>query len=225
MLLRMALRDLLRMKKRSLAVISVVAVSVLLLQFGASYVDGFRDKIQKQTVRESGHLRIAARGYDAKIDLLPLEPNLRWNAALADSLARLPFVRSVRPMLRFGALVNSPERTLEMQLAGTTPDAARAIWGRLERSVVDGAFLDGPNQVMLGNNAAELLNIRAGEKIILLTSDVYGGMSAVEPVVRGVFRSLNEDEDATLLLAELGTLQKPRARGACDFGDTRTYCP
>lgn len=208
MLLRLALRDLLRMWKRSLAVIAVVAVSVFLLQFGGSYVDGFRDKIQKQTVRESGHIRIAARGYDEKIDLLPLEPNIPWNNTFADSLAQLPDIKMVRPMLRFGALANSPERTLEMQLVGTTPVAAHAIWGRLERSVVDGTFLDGPNQVMLGSNAAKLLDIKAGEKIILLTSDVYGGMSAVEPVVRGIFRSLNEDEDATLVIAELGTVQK-----------------
>ncbi|MCB9358105.1 MAG: ABC transporter permease [Calditrichaeota bacterium] len=208
MLLRMALRDLLKMRKRSLAVIAVVAVSVFLLQFGGSYVDGFKDKIQQQTVRESGDLRIAAKGYDEKIDLLPLEPNVAWTKEFADSLAALPDAKRVRPMLKYGALANSLDRTLEMQLAGTTPGAARAIWGRLERSVTDGAFLDGANQVMLGTRSAELLNVRAGDKIILLTNDVYGGMSAVEPVVRGVFRSLNEDEDATLVLCELGTLQK-----------------
>lgn len=208
MLIRLALRDIRKMWKRSLAVIAVVAVSVFLLQFGGSYVDGFRDKVQKQAVRESGHIRIAAKGYDEKIDLLPLEPNLTWNKSFADSLRALPDVKMARPMIRFGALANSPERTLEMQLVATTVEAAKSIWGRLDRAVVDGAFLDGPNQIMLGGNAAKLLDVKAGDKIILLTSDVYGGMSAVEPVVRGVFRSLNEDEDATLVIGELGTVQK-----------------
>lgn len=208
MLIRLALRDIRKMWKRSLAVIAVVAVSVFLLQFGGSYVDGFRDKVQKQAVRESGHMRIAAKGYDEKIDLLPLEPSLPWNVSFADSLRALPDVKMVRPMIRFGALANSPERTLEMQLAATTIDAAKSIWGRLDRAIVDGVFLDGPNQIILGSNAAKLLNISAGDKIILLTSDVYGGMSAVEPMVRGVFKSLNEDEDATLVIGELGTVQK-----------------
>jgi len=208
MLIRLALRDIRKMWKRSLAVIAVVAVSVFLLQFGGSYVDGFRDKVQKQAVRESGHMRIAAKGYDEKIDLLPLEPNMPWNESFADSLRALPDVKMVRPMIRFGTLANSPERTLEMQLVATTIDAAKSIWGRLDRAIVDGAFLDGPNQIILGSNAAKLLDIKAGDKIILLTSDVYGGMSAVEPVVRGVFKSLNEDEDATLVIGELGTVQK-----------------
>ncbi|MBL0062601.1 MAG: ABC transporter permease [bacterium] len=208
MLIRLALRDIRKMWKRSLAVIAVVAVSVFLLQFGGSYVDGFRDKVQKQAVRESGHMRIAAKGYDEKIDLLPLEPNMPWSESFADSLRALPDVKMVRPMIRFGALANSPERTLEMQLVATTIEAAKSIWGRLDRAIVDGAFLDGPNQIILGSNAAKLLDIKAGDKIILLTSDVYGGMSAVEPVVRGVFKSLNEDEDATLVIGELGTVQK-----------------
>ncbi len=208
MLIRLALRDIRKMWKRSLAVIAVVAVSVFLLQFGGSYVDGFRDKVQKQAVRESGHMRIAAKGYDEKIDLLPLEPNMPWNESFADSLRALPDVKMVRPMIRFGALANSPERTLEMQLVATTIDAAKSIWGRLDRAIVDGAFLDGPNQIILGSSAAKLLDVKAGDKIILLTSDVYGGMSAVEPVVRGVFKSLNEDEDATLVIGELGTVQK-----------------
>lgn len=208
MLIRLALRDIRKMWKRSLAVIAVVAVSVFLLQFGASYVDGFRDKVQKQAVRESGHIRIAAKGYDEKIDLLPLEPNIPWTESFGDSLRSLPEVTMVRPMLRFGALANSPERTLEMQLVATTTEAAKSIWGRLDRAISDGAFLDGPNQVILGSNAARLLDVQSGDKIILLTSDIHGGMSAVEPVVRGVFKSLNEDEDATLVIAELGTVQR-----------------
>lgn len=208
MLTRFAMRDIRKMWKRSLAVIAVVAVSVFLLQFGGSYVDGFRDKVQQQAVRESGHIRLAAQGYDKKIDLLPLEPNMPWTKALEESLSTLSQVRMVRPMIRFGALANSPDRTLEMQLNATTPEAARAIWGRLERAMIDGEFLDGSNQVMLGSNAAKLLDVKAGEKIILLTSDVYGGMSAVEPVVRGIFRSLNEDEDATLVIGELNTVQR-----------------
>lgn len=208
MLVRFALRDIRKMWKRSLAVIAVVMVSVFLLQFGGSYVDGFRDKIQQQAVRESGVVRIAADGYDKKIDLLPLEPNIPWNDALDDSLRRIEHVKAVRPQIRFGALANSPERTLEMQVAATTPDAAHSIWGRLERAMVEGTFIDGPNQLMLGSNAARLLKVHAGDKLILLTSDSYGGMSAVEPVVTGIFHSLNADEDATLIVCELAIAQK-----------------
>ena len=192
----------------TLAVIAVVTVSVFLLQFGGSYVDGFRDKIQQQAVRESGVIRIAAKGYDKKIDLLPLEPNIPWSQSMSDSLMAMPHVKIARPMIRFGALANSPDRTLEMQVAGTTPEAAESIWGRLNRAMVEGHFIDGPNQIMLGSNAARLLKVHAGDKLILLTSDSYGGMSAVEPEIRGVFHSLNADEDATLIVCELAVAQK-----------------
>lgn len=205
---RLAIRDIRKSWKRSLTVISTVTLSVALLEIGVGYMDGFREKIYNQAVRESGHVRITAPGYRDKLDLQPLKPNIAFTDGLRDSLRALPHVKRIHPIIRYGALANSPERTLEMQVIGAPPEIHAATYIRLQSTVTSGRFLDGPDQVMLGSEAARLLNVSAGDKLILLTSDAYGGMSAVEPEIAGVFKSYNATEDAMLVLADLRASQK-----------------
>ncbi|RQV94888.1 ABC transporter permease, partial [bacterium] len=72
----------------------------------------------------------------------------------------------------------------------------------------DGRFIDGANQIMIGKEAAELLDVKAGDKLILLTTNVYGSMSAVEPEIVGIYHSLNDIENSTFVLADLTLSQK-----------------
>ena len=208
MILRIARRDLIKSWKRSGAIASAVALSVALLVMGGGYMDGFIDKFYSQAIRETGHIMITAPGYKDRLDMMPLTPNLQVTDSLLNELQAIPHVKNIRPMLRYGALANSVERTLEMSVVGSTPEAINIIYSRLEKAVVQGRFLDGSNQIMIGTEAARLLDVKAGDKLILLTSNVYGGMSAIEPEIVGVFKSLNADENAITILADLKSSQK-----------------
>lgn len=208
MIIRIARRDIIKSWKRSLAVVSAVAVSVALLEFGGGYMDGFEDKFYKQAVRETGHIMITAPDYLDRLDLMPLTPNLRLTPTLLDSLRSFPHVSNVRPIFRYGALANSPDRTLEMQVIGSSIEGLSKIYERLENAVIDGRFIDGANQIMIGKEAAELLDVKAGDKLILLTTNVYGSMSAVEPEIVGIYHSLNDIENSTFVLADLTLSQK-----------------
>lgn len=208
MLARIAIRDIRKSWKRSLAVIGVVALSVALLEIGGGYMDGFREKIYREAIRESGHLRLTAPGYLDKLDLQPLKPNIRITEAFLDSLKSLPHVKNIRPQIRFGALANSVERTLEMQVIAAPPEVHAVVYQRLENAVVSGSFMNGNNQIMIGSEAAQLLKVEAGDSLILLTTDVYGGMSAVENTVVGVFESLNSYENSMVVLVDLSSAQR-----------------
>lgn len=208
MIMRIARRDLIKSWKRSGAIASAVALSVALLVIGGGYMDGFIDKFYSQAIRETGHVMITAPGYKDKLDMMPLTPNLQVTDSLLTLLRSTPHVKNIRPMLRYGALANSENRTLEMSVVGSTPKAIEIIYSRLEKAVVQGHFLDGNNQIMIGTEAAHLLDVKAGDKLILLTSDVYGGMSAIEPEIVGVFESLNLDENSITILADLQSSQK-----------------
>jgi putative ABC transport system permease protein len=209
MVFKIAFRNSIKAWRRTLAVVGAVAVSVFLLEVGAGYMDGFRQKIYTEAVRENGHLRLVAKGYADKLDLLPLTPNMQVSDSLLEFLGSFPEVEAVRPAIRFGLLANSAsDVSLEMLGLGVSPRVSRRMYERLANAVVEGDFLNGPNQVVIGTEAARLLKVSVGERLILLSSDVNSGFSAVEPQIAGIFKSLNAEEDAQFLLCDLETAQK-----------------
>lgn len=209
MLFKIAIRNSIRAWRRTLAVVGAVAMSVFLLEVGAGYMDGFRQKLLTQAVRENGHLRLVAKGYAEKLDLLPLTPNIQINDSLIERVGAFPEVVSVRPAIRFGMFANSPDEvSLEMLGMGVSPSVGKRMYERLAESMNAGRFLQDSGEVVIGTEAARLLKVGVGDKLILLSGDVYGSFSAVEPRIVGVFKSLNAFEDAQQLICDIGTAQK-----------------
>lgn len=50
------------------------------------------------------------------------------------------------------------------------------ICQHFRRTVSAHRFMDGDNQIMIGTEAARLSQVRTGDKIIVLASDMYGDM-------------------------------------------------
>jgi putative ABC transport system permease protein len=208
MFLKIAFGNIVKNWKNSLTILIVVFVCVFTMQFGTGYVDGFKKKITTDFLQQAGHVNVFNETYYKSMDFSLLEYNVPYSAVLADKLGRFPDVSSLRPEINFGAIANTEKENLQCLIKAVDIKGIEANYGLRKKSVIEGSFILGDKDIVLGYKAASLLKVKPGDKLVLLSVDQYGSMSAVEGVISGLFKSNNAMEDETLIVCGLPLAQK-----------------
>src|SRR6056297_3421415 len=119
MLIRLALRNILRSRFRSVLTLSGIAVATLMLIFNMSFIDSFYDlMIRGSTDVETGHVQIQDRDYieqPATIDYM------EWNEEYRRAIEAIPEVQAVTPRIRLFGLVGHEDRSFVGRIFGVDP--------------------------------------------------------------------------------------------------------
>src|SRR5512136_1323997 len=103
-LFKIAIRNLLRYKRRTLLTASLITIGVVFVLGFIGVSGSFKNMMIAQITDSSlGHLQVHRRGYMAAVESLPLTMNLmpKPYKILEDTLKGLPDVESYSPRLRF----------------------------------------------------------------------------------------------------------------------------
>ncbi len=107
--LRLAWRNVLANRRRSILAMTAIAVATLVLIIFASYVNDIREGMKLSFVRAmgTGHLQVSGKGGFGEFSELPLENGLAPSSRAAiEALAdQSPEVRRMAPRLQFGGMV------------------------------------------------------------------------------------------------------------------------
>ena len=183
-----ALRNLVRNRRRSLLSGGVVALGFAAFALAGGFMAQSLEGLREGTIRGGlGHLQIAdpagfAPGADATLahglaDAEGLEQALRQDPAIADVLPRIDFV----------GLATSGDRSVPFLGMGVDPQAeARSM--DLAASIVSGRWLEGRGErgVVLGTGLAAALGVGVGDTITLLASTAEGVLNGVDATVVAV---------------------------------------
>lgn len=185
---KLAARNLRRHWRRTLITLAAVAVGLASLVFLWGYVDGTnRQMITNITGYLTGHLQVHQRGYhdDPTLDLAFGAPG-----GIAARLAALPAVAAVAPRIEGEALASGPEKTRGVFVVGVDPRYEDKVT-TLARAIKDGRYLDAADTkgVVLGDRVAEVLRVRVGDEIALVTQAADGSVGAARYRVRGIYDS------------------------------------
>ncbi len=207
---KMALRNVIAYRRRSLLAGSVVCAGVLAMCLADAYLNGFGDRLVADFAASGGHLRLSAPGYAARralcaLDRLVAEPEA--SAALA-ARAAAPAAISALPLIRVACVAQLGERSANLVALGAEcygpdgslapPFAASALaWGGYPRP--------GERGLLLSAKEARRLAAGPGDSLVLLASDAYGSFSAVELPLLGVAATAPGPEDC---LVELGAMRE-----------------
>jgi putative ABC transport system permease protein len=185
--LKLALRNLVRERKRTLISLAAIVVGVVGYLLAGGFIDWIFWAIRESAIDNGlGHIQISAKGYR---DTGQADPNaylLPANGPQKDAIARLPDVVAVSPRLMISGLVSHGEITVPFAGEAVEP----AVDARISKDIaVDGEPLDAtsPKGVILGRGLARALNVKQGDTLAFITTGAGGGMSGVEGVVRGVY--------------------------------------
>ncbi|HUP59611.1 MAG TPA: FtsX-like permease family protein [Thermoanaerobaculia bacterium] len=184
MLIKLALRNIFRNRRRSaitLAVIVFGAVGIIL--FGGYKAVTFAG-LRESTIRRIGHVQVFGAGSAKAESQKPLEYGLENAAALRQTIERDPRVRTTAAQITLMGLISNGDKSETYLATAVEPAKDREMRGH---RLISGTELpDGElDAVLLGRGLATSMNVKPGDYVTLLTTTVTGSLNAMDARVAG----------------------------------------
>lgn len=192
----LAIRNLLRYKRRTLLTGLLIAVGVLAVIVFTGLSGSFKRAIVGQiTDSVLSHLQVHKKGYMASIDNLPLDrmiPEKPYNK-LSRILSDTRGVAGFSPRIKFGAMLSNFAQTTNVRLNGIDPEKELTAVPLLPSRIKDPKDPDElltPGQVLLPEILAKGMGVGTGDTVVLVANNRDGSVNGMTFEVAGVVESL-----------------------------------
>ena len=212
--LGLAMKNLLRYKRRTLLTGMLIAVGVTAVIVFVGLSGSFKRAIVGQiTDSVLSHLQVHRKGYMASIDNLPLDRMMPAGAykKLSGILSRTDGVAAFSPRVKFGAMLSNYAETTNVRLNGVDPAKERAVAPLLPSRIKDAAYKDAllkKGDVLLPEVLARGMGVKTGDTVVLVANNKDGSVNGMTFQVAGVVESLMGPggRDGYLHIEDAGTL-------------------
>ncbi len=192
------IKGILRDKNRSLIPVLVVTIGVALTVTLSGYLRGVMGDIIDQSARfQTGHVKVMTRAYAEDKDQLPNDLALLGVDSLVNSLEmQFPDISWVK-RIRFGGLIDVPDKEGETKGQGPATGMALELYSQesdeverlnIKNSMVTGSIPDEPGAVIIGFELADKLNLNVGDLVTYIGSTMNGSMTFENFRVSGTVR-------------------------------------
>ncbi len=191
-LLKIAVRNLFRYKRRTLLTVSLITLGVVFVLVFVSVSGSFKSMIISQiTDSMLGHVQVHHRGYVASIDNLPLNLNLSLPAwkRLESILGQQPAVEAYSPRIKFGGLFSNFAETTNIRLNGVDPDREFKTVPLLPSRVKSGKKTLGRGEIWVPELLAKGMNVKVGDPVVIVATNKDGSVNGKQFTVAAVLES------------------------------------
>ncbi|HEY7556103.1 MAG TPA: ABC transporter permease [Candidatus Binatia bacterium] len=194
-LVKMAVRNIRRYRRRSLLTISLIAFGVVFVLVFVAVSSSFKDIMIRQITNSYlGDLQIHRRGYVASIETLPLNLNLspQQAANAAKALKENPEVSAFSERIKFGAMFSNFTETTNIRINGVMPESEFAASPAMTTRVSEGDKT--PNSLQRGKILVPALLARGmgnkvGDTVVIVATNRDGSVNGKTFVVSGILES------------------------------------
>lgn len=188
-LLRMAFRNVFRNKRRTWLTASVISVGIIGMITFSSMMDGSSDQTIENTIRlQTGHVKIHAPGYEEQKRTLPLDIAINDPNGITAQIEKMPEVKFVTQHIQFGGMVSNNGRALSLMVQAVEPTRESKL-NYLNQKIVEGQYLTGGNQILVGKALADELGIKVGGNLSLVATTAQGAMNAADLEIVGIYNT------------------------------------
>lgn len=187
LIFRFSWRNIWRNRRRSLLTMAAIAFGIISLIFGRGYIAGTIQAMIEPGIRlNSGHIRIANPEYLRLERTMPKEALVQPLSQVLHQVSRIPGISSTHPLLRFRALAVHGGQNEPCQVMGIDAAADRRDI-RLQEFISNGSFLDqGADSLVIGRILAKKLNVKVGDELLLVASDINYSTYALPFKITGI---------------------------------------
>ncbi len=203
-LLKISWRNIWRNPRRTWVLITSIAVGIFGYMGTSAFSRGFLVQMVEASINlHGGHITIAGKGYHEN-------PNIRLFIRNPEQIEQ--YLREVTgvhyaPMVSFSGMINSTEKSAGVMIHGVSPEQESHITV-ISKSIIEGNYLsDRENEILLSKGLAEKLNVRIGEKVVLLTSDLNKDINSGAYRISGLFETTSPDFDKASVYLNRETAQ------------------
>jgi ABC-type lipoprotein release transport system permease subunit len=207
MLVRLAWRNVLRNRRRSVITMLSIAIGLAALTFLWGALDGQNRAMIENTTRYlASDVQVHSRGYheDPSLDLAIAEA-----APVAETIARDPDVAASAVRLEGKALASRGDKARGVVMVGVSPQEEARVTS-LFKAVVTGTPLRPTDStgVLVGVKLAESLGLGLGDELVLVGQAYDGSLSSARVPVRGIFRTNIDEYDGYAAVMPLGAVRE-----------------
>ncbi len=187
-LLKMALRDLRRNRRRSLLSALALGMGLAILMLMASVIAGEMRNSMDDTIRlQSGHIQVRAATYDEDKTSLAWEDLVENPGQIAAQISALSPVQFATPRLFASGMIATGDETTGVRITGIDPTSAANQ--PFADGIIAGSFLtaDDRQGILVGKPLAEQLNLKAGDSVNLLVNTSNGEVDEQIFTIRGIY--------------------------------------
>lgn len=211
-LFKIAIRNLLRYKRRTLLTASLITVGVVFVLVFISVSGSFKNMMIGQiTDSMLGHLQVHRKGYVASIDNLPLNLNLKASAIarLEAIFEKQPEIEAYSPRIKFGGMFSNFVETTNIRLVAVYPDREFMTVPLLPLRITRGAKTLNRGEILIPDLLAKGMKVKIGDAVVVVATNQDGSVNGkqfkVSGIVEGITGPGGRDgyihiEDATELL-------------------------
>ncbi len=191
-LFKIAIRNLLRYKRRTLLTASLITVGVVFVLTFVSVSGSFKNMMIGQiTDSMLGHLQVHRKGFVASIETLPLNLNLKGGAI--DKLEKIlngqPEIEAWSPRIKFGGMFSNFTETSSIRLTAIVPEKEFRTVPLLPKRVIEGGKDLKPGGILIPELLARGMKIKPGDAVVVVATNADGSVNGRQFIVTGVLES------------------------------------
>jgi putative ABC transport system permease protein len=191
-LFKIAVRNLLRYKRRTFLTASLITIGVIFVLVFISVSGSFKAMMISQiTDSMLGHIQIHKKGYVAAIDNLPLNLNLRPQAVakIEDILNNDVDVESYSPRIKFGGMFSNFIETTNIRLNGVYPDREFKTIPLLASRISAGKQSIEKGGILIPVLLSKGMGVKIGDTVVIVTTNKDGSVNGKQFTVSGILES------------------------------------
>lgn len=213
-LVALAWRNLLRNRRRSFLAVFSTFIATLLVVAGNGLTEGFIDSmVRNYTKNETGHIHIATTAYRERTRFLPVDEYIQDADALVQTIEQGFRDRKgaaqvlAAPRIRCAVLLSSGTFTKPAVAVAGDPEKERRLL-MLDRTMLPGGrYCTEPGTAIIGSMLARDLNLKAGDRLNIVTTRADGGMGFKSLRISGIFHTGTNALDGSVFQMRLDDAQ------------------
>ena len=191
-LFKIAVRNLLRYKRRTMLTASLITVGVVFVLVFISVSGSFKNMMIWQiTDSMLGHMQVHRKGYVASIENLPLTMNLKPEEVtrLEDLLDKQSEVEAYSPRIKFGGGFSNFAETTNIRLNGVYPEREFKTVPLLASRIIEGKKWIEKGEIVVPVLLAKGMNVNIGDTVVVVATNKDGSVNGKQFKISGVLES------------------------------------
>ncbi len=191
-LFKIAIRNLLRYKRRTLLTASLITVGVVFVLLFVSVAGSFKNMMIGQiTDSMLGHMQVHRKGFVASIETLPLNMNLKGGAIgrLEKILNEQAEIEAWSPRVKFGGMFSNFTETSSIRLTAIYPEKEFKTVPLLPGRVSEGHEELKPGKILIPELLSRGMKVKTGDNVVIVATNADGSVNGKQFTVAGVMES------------------------------------
>ena len=192
-LFKIAIRNLMRYKRRTLLTASLITMGVVFVLVFVSVSSSFKNMMIGQVTDSFlGHIQIHRKGYVASIESLPLTMNLGPQAIkkVEKVISEIPEIDVYSIRIKFGGGFSNFVETTNIRLNGIDPVEEIKTIPLFPARIIEGEKIIRKGEILIPELLAKGMKVKVGDTIVIIATNQDGSVNGRQFIVGGIVESV-----------------------------------